>query len=75
MLESEKPTAPAPATEAPQRSRTVGVFAILAGLASAGIGLVNVLSGAVDVVDLLLFVGGLLVAIVGLTRLRRTRAR
>jgi len=63
-----------PAAVSPQRSKTIGILAILAGLAAAVVGLINVLSNRMDLVDILLFIGGLLVAVVGLGRLRKARA-
>jgi lipid-A-disaccharide synthase-like uncharacterized protein len=57
-----------------KRSKTVGGLAIAAGLVAAVVGLVNVLAGNQDVVDVLLFVGGMLVSAAGLRLLRRVRA-
>jgi lipid-A-disaccharide synthase-like uncharacterized protein len=49
-------------------------LAVVAGLLAGVVGLVNVLSGKQDIVDILLLVGGLLVSIAGLRMLRRARA-
>ena len=73
MLDSEKVSIPTPAASA-KRSKTIGALAVIAGLAAAVVGLVSVLAGNKDVVDILLFVGGLLVSIAGLRIIRRARA-
>jgi hypothetical protein len=57
-----------------KRSKIVGSLAIAAGLAAAAAGLVNVLSGDLDPVDVLLLFGGLLVSLAGLRMLRVARA-
>ena len=57
-----------------KRSKTVGGLAVAAGLAAAAAGLVNVLAGNRDVVDLLLLFGVLLVSLAGLRMLRAARA-
>lgn len=57
-----------------KRSKTIGGLAVVAGLLAGVVGLVNVLSGKQDIVDILLLVGGLLVSIAGLRMLRRARA-
>ena len=56
-----------------KRSKIVGGLAIAAGLAAAAAGLVNVLGGKQDVVDILLLLGGLLVSVAGLRTLRAAR--
>jgi hypothetical protein len=48
------------------RSKTVNNFTCVAGLATAGLGLLGVLAGARGAFDVLLLLGGLLVAIAGL---------
>jgi len=73
VSDSEKVSIPTTAASA-KRSKTIGALAIVAGLAAAVVGLVNVLAGNKDVVDILLFVGGLLVSIAGLRIMRRARA-
>jgi len=47
---------------------------VVAGILAALVGLIDVLGGKRDVVDILLLVGGLLVSIAGLRMLRRARA-
>jgi lipid-A-disaccharide synthase-like uncharacterized protein len=70
---SEKTLAPAPTASA-KRSKTVGGLAVVAGVLAAVVGLVDVLAGKRDIVDILLLVGGLLVSVAGLRMLRRARA-
>jgi hypothetical protein len=59
--------------ESVKRSKVVGGLAVAAGLAAAAAGLVNVLAGNRDAVDVLLLFGGLLVSLVGLRTLRAAR--
>jgi len=47
---------------------------VVAGLLAAVVGLVNVLANNRDIIDILLVVGGLLVAVAGLRIIRRGRA-
>jgi hypothetical protein len=74
MSDSEKVVAPvaAPSTK---RAKTVGTIAIVAGILAAVVGLVGVLTGggAMDPIDLLLFAGGMLVAVLGFRGLRQAR--
>jgi hypothetical protein len=56
-----------------KRSKKAGGLAVAAGLAAAVVGLVNVLAGNRDVVDVLLLLGGLLVSTAGLRMLRAAR--
>jgi hypothetical protein len=56
-----------------KRSKAVGGLAVAAGLVAGVVGLVNVLAGDRDVVDVLLLVGGLLVSLAGLRMLRAAR--
>ncbi len=74
-IESAKGQAPAPAAPT-KRSKTIGALAIVAGVLAAVVGLVNVLAtkSGVDIVDVLLLVGGLLVAVAGLRIVRKARA-
>lgn len=46
----------------------------MAGILAAVVGLVDVLAGKRDILDILLLVGGLLVSVAGLRMLRRARA-
>jgi uncharacterized sodium:solute symporter family permease YidK len=46
----------------------------VAGILAAVVGLVNVLAGNMDIVDILLLIGGLLVSVLGLRIVRRARA-
>ena len=73
---SEKVQAPAPTAASAKRSKTVGTLAVVAGLLAAVVGLVNVLATkrGVDIVDILLVIGGLLVSVAGMRIIRRTRA-
>jgi len=73
---SEKVQVPAPTAASAKRSKTVGTLAVVAGLLAAVVGLVNVLTTkqGVDIVDVLLVVGGLLVSLAGMRIIRRTRA-
>ena len=73
MSVNEKAPAPAPAPSA-KRSKTIGALAVVAGIAAAVVGLVNVLAGNQDIVDILLVIGGLLVSVAGLRIIRRARA-
>ncbi len=73
-IEGEKLQTPAPAAAPAKRSKTVGTLAVVAGLLAAVVGLVNALSNNLDVVDILLVVGGLLVSIAGMRIIRRARA-
>jgi uncharacterized membrane protein YfcA len=70
---SEKVPAPASAASA-KRSKTVGTLAVVAGLLAAVVGLVNVLANNLDIVDILLVVGGLLVSVAGMRIVRKPRA-
>jgi len=74
-IESAKGQTPAPAAST-NRSKTIGALAIVAGVLAAVVGLVNVLAtkSGVDIVDILLVVGGLLVAVAGLRIVRKARA-
>ena len=74
MSDSEKVTGPTPASVSPKRFKTVGILACLMGIAAAVVGLVGVMSGGLDLTDILLFIGGLLLGVVGLRRLRQSRA-
>jgi hypothetical protein len=56
-----------------KRSKVAGGLAVAAGLAAAAVGLVNVIAGNRDAVDVLLLFGGLLVSLVGLRTLRAAR--
>jgi hypothetical protein len=56
-----------------KRSKVVGGLAVAAGLAAAAVGLVNVIAGNQDAVDVLLLFGGLLVSLVGLRTRRAVR--
>lgn len=73
MTDSEKAPVAAPAASSAKRSKTVGALAIVAGVAAAVVGLVNVMAGNTDVVDILLLIGGLLVSVLGLRIVRRAR--
>jgi hypothetical protein len=75
MSDSERVVAPAPA-QSTKRAKTVGTIAIVSGVLAAVVGLVGVLSarGGMDPIDLLLFAGGMLVAVLGFRGLRRVRA-
>jgi hypothetical protein len=72
--DSEKAPVPAPAASA-KRAKTIGILAIVAGIAAAVVGLVGVLTGGrgMDPVDLLLFAGGMLVSVLGFRGIRRAR--
>lgn len=72
--EGQKAQVAAPAAESPKRAKTVGTLAVVAGLVAAVVGLVDVLAGKRDIIDILLFVGGLLVSLAGLRMLRRARS-
>lgn len=63
-----------PSAASVKRSKTVASLAVAAGLAAAVVGLVNVLAGNRDVVNVLLLFGGLLVSLAGLRMLRAARA-
>ena len=54
-----------------KRSKVVGGMAVTVGLFAGVVGLVNVLAGNRDIVDILLLVGGALVSAAGLRLLRR----
>jgi hypothetical protein len=73
-ISSEK--AQAPTATSTKRSKTVGTLAVVAGLLAAVVGLVNVLTltRGVDIVDILLVIGGLLVSLAGMRIIRRARA-
>lgn len=73
MPDSEKTTVPTPAAVSPKRFKTIGILACLMGIAAAIVGLVGVMSGGIDLTDILLFVGGVLLGVVGLRRLRQAR--
>jgi hypothetical protein len=75
-VSSEKVQVPAPTAASAKRSKTVGTLAVVAGLLAAVVGLVNVLitKQGVDIVDILLVIGGLLVSLAGMRIIRRTRA-
>jgi hypothetical protein len=73
VSDSEKPPVAASTAAPAKRSRTVGALAIVAGMAAAVVGLINVLAGNTDLVDILLLVGGLLVSVLGLRIIRRAR--
>lgn len=73
VSDSEKAPVAAPAAASTKRSRTVGAIAVVAGVAAAAVGLVSVLAGNTDIVDILLLVGGLLVSVLGLRIIRRAR--
>lgn len=73
MSDSQKTVVPKPATVSPRRFKTFGIIACVMGIGAALVGLMGVMSGGVDLVDILLFVGGLLLGLVGLSRLRRAR--
>lgn len=62
-----------PSAASLKRSKTAGGLAVAAGLAAAVVGLVDVLAGNRDVVDVLLLFGGLLVSLAGLRMLRAAR--
>lgn len=75
MSDSEKVVTPVAALST-KRAKAVGTIAVLAGILAAVVGLVGVLTGggSMDPIDLLLFAGGLLVAVLGFRGLRRVRA-
>jgi hypothetical protein len=73
-MESQKVQAPVPAAAQTKRSKIVGTLAVVAGLLAAVVGVVNVLAGNLDIVDILLLVGGLLVSMLGLRIMRKARA-
>jgi hypothetical protein len=77
MSNNEKASVPAPPAASSNRSRTIGILAIVAGLLAAAVGLVGVLTGGkgMDPIDLLLFAGGMLVSVLGFRVMRRARAR
>jgi hypothetical protein len=74
MEASEK--TPTPQTTAPRAkpfSKPTRILASVVGLACAVVGLVGMMTGSLDIVDVLLVVGGLLLGVVGLISLRRAR--
>jgi hypothetical protein len=74
VTDSESSNAQAPVVAAaPKRSKTVGGLAVVAGMLAAVVGLIDVLGGKRDIVDILLLIGGLLVSVAGLRMLRRAR--
>jgi hypothetical protein len=75
MSDSKKAPVPASAASA-KRSKTIGVLAIVAGIAAAVVGLWGVLIGGtgMDAVDILLLVGGMLVSVLGFRIMRKARA-
>ena len=74
MAQNDKAPVTAPAAPSPKRWRTLGILACVAGVAAAVVGLVGVLHGGMDPVDLLLFAGGMLMSVLGLRGMRRARA-
>lgn len=75
MSDNEKATGPVPTAASDKRSRTVGIIAIVAGLLAALLSLVGVFSNEMDMLYLLLFAGGTLVAVLGVRRLRKARPK
>jgi len=57
-----------------KRSKALGGLCVGVGLFAGVVGLVNVLAGNRDIVDILLLVGGALVSAAGLRLLRRIRS-
>jgi hypothetical protein len=57
-----------------KRSKVLGGLTVSVGLFAGVVGLVNVLAGNRDIVDILLLFGGVLVSATGLRLLRRARA-
>ena len=57
-----------------KRSKVLGGLTVSVGLFAGVVGLVNVLAGNRDIVDILLLVGGALVSAAGLRLLRRIHA-
>jgi len=64
MSDTEKMTTPAPSS-GPERSKRLRICTCVAGAGAAGIGLIYVLTGNARTIDIVLLVGGLLVAVVG----------
>ncbi len=73
-IEGEKVQASVPTAQPTKRSKTVGTLAIVAGLLAAVVGLVNVLASNLDIIDVLLVIGGLLVSVAGMRIIRKARA-
>jgi len=74
---SDSKSAPVPASAASaKRSKTIGVIAIVAGIAAAVVGLWGVLVGGngMDPVDILILVGGMLVSVLGFRVMRKAGA-
>ena len=69
MSDDVKATTP----EAVKRWKTVSYFALLAGVVAAVVGAIGVLREGMSAMDLLLFGGGMLVAVLGMRGLRRSR--
>jgi hypothetical protein len=73
MYDSAKAT-DFPSAVQTKRSKTLGGLTVSVGLIAGVVGLVNVLAGNRDIVDILLLVGGMLVSAAGLRLLRRIRS-
>ena len=72
MSDNEKAKGPTPTPESAKRSKTVGIIAVVAGLLAALLSLIGVFSrGELDLLYILLFVGGMLVAVLGFRSLRK----
>ncbi|UCG44111.1 MAG: hypothetical protein JSU73_05745 [candidate division WOR-3 bacterium] len=76
MSDNEKAAGPAPTAASEKRSRTVGIIACVAGILAALLSLIGVFSrGELDLLYVLLFAGGMLVAVLGVRRLRKARPK
>ena len=64
MSDAVKMTTPTPSS-GPERSKRLRICTCVAGAGAAGIGLIYVLTGNARAIDIVLLVGGLLVAVVG----------
>jgi hypothetical protein len=73
MFDSAK-AADFPSAVQTKRSKTLGGLTVSVGLIAGAVGLVNVLAGNRDIVDILLLVGGALLSAAGLRLLRRVHA-
>lgn len=72
MSDNEKAAGSTPTPESAKRSRTVGTMALVAGLLAALLSLFGVFSkGELDLLYVLVFLGGMLVAVLGMRSLRK----
>jgi len=72
VSDNEKAAGPAPTPESAKRSKTVGIIACVAGILAALLSLVGVFSkGELDLLYVLVFLGGMLVAVLGVRSLRK----